>query len=442
MREDVWMNMDGSAQRVMALDRLTLKNFRCFAEMSIEFESDLTVLVARNGAGKTSVLDAAAIALGTVFVRIKGTDLPPPSFENADVRMSASSTGLTEESNFPVQIEASGFLDSVGSTWTRSKESIGGKTLFSNALAAVEFGQKFDWEGSGKQRVLPVICQYGTGRLHLEESVTNSKRRGSRLQAYERSLTGSSSYRQLCGWMLSLVTDGQEELSGFLNTIYIAIASMLQPMGVDKVDFSTYTRNFRARVNGVWLSADQLSDGTRNLLGLAADLSWRCVLLNESLGSNAVTQTPGVVLIDEVDMHLHPGWQQSVLTDLTRTFPLIQFIVTTHSPQVVSSVDRRHLRVLDGDRVVRPEIETSGATSDRILQAIFGVDERAATDRATAIASLRRLISVGDFSDDHTKAQAVAELASVREGTPTGDDPDVDLAEVELNWKLGSVSRP
>ena len=79
---------------------------------------------------------------------------------------------------------------------------------------------------------------------------------------------------------------------------------------------------------------------------MAADIAYRMARLNPDLGENVALQTPGVVLIDEVDMHLHPSWQQTVINDLTRAFPLVQFIVTTHSPQLLTSVPPESIRIL------------------------------------------------------------------------------------------------
>ncbi|MGB8922932.1 MAG: AAA family ATPase [Pseudomonas sp.] len=94
------------------------------------------------------------------------------------------------------------------------------------------------------------------------------------------------------------------------------------------------------------LKVSQLSDGIRNIVALAADIAYRCIKLNPHLGITAPHQCTGVVLIDEVDMHLHPAWQQTVIPDLLGAFPNIQFIVTTHSPQVITSVQAKCIRVL------------------------------------------------------------------------------------------------
>lgn len=91
----------------------------------------------------------------------------------------------------------------------------------------------------------------------------------------------------------------------------------------------------------------QLSDGYRNIIGMVADIAYRCIKLNPHLGENAVKETPGIVLIDELDLHLHPNWQRRIVEDFKNTFPGIQFVATTHSPFIIQSLKEDELRNLD-----------------------------------------------------------------------------------------------
>lgn len=91
----------------------------------------------------------------------------------------------------------------------------------------------------------------------------------------------------------------------------------------------------------------QLSDGYRNIIGMVADIAYRCIKLNPHLGENAVKETPGIVLIDELDLHLHPNWQRRIVEDFKNTFPSIQFVATTHSPFIIQSLKEDELRNLD-----------------------------------------------------------------------------------------------
>src|SRR5512133_2268754 len=109
------------------------------------------------------------------------------------------------------------------------------------------------------------------------------------------------------------------------------------------------------------LRVSYLSDGIRNLIGLVADLAHRAARLNPHLGADACRKCPGIVLIDEVDMHLHPAWQQVVVTLLRNAFPRVQFVLTTHSHLVASTVPSASIRLLGSDGTVStPPAEVEG----------------------------------------------------------------------------------
>ncbi|UVM28915.1 AAA family ATPase [Pseudomonas sp. B21-021] len=152
-------------------------------------------------------------------------------------------------------------------------------------------------------------------------------------------------------------------------------------------------------IHGV-LKVSQLSDGIRNIVALAADIAYRCVKLNPHLGSAASYQSRGVVLIDEVDMHLHPAWQQTVIPDLLNAFPKIQFIVTTHSPQVLTSVPAHCIRVLqtvsdEGIRritVSNVDQQTQGVASSQVLAHVMDIDPTPNNEPARNLSLYKGLI--------------------------------------------------
>ena len=120
--------------------------------------------------------------------------------------------------------------------------------------------------------------------------------------------------------------------------------------GAEKVYFDVGEDQLKLDINGESLPFDYLSDGYRNALAMVADIAVRAATLNPSLEADAVLKTPGVVLIDEIDLHLHPKWQRQVVDDLISAFPCIQFIATTHSPFVIQSLPNRpHVRLLNLD---------------------------------------------------------------------------------------------
>ena len=179
---------------------------------------------------------------------------------------------------------------------------------------------------------------------------------------------------------------------------------------------------------------DDLSDGFRSILSMVADLAYRMVRLNPQLGEQAVVQTPGVVLIDEIDMHLHPLWQQTVLLDMQRAFPEVQFIVTTHSPQVLSSVPAASVRVLVWGRSfegVRRVSFAMGASSAQILQDIQNVTLR--SERLPIVQSLKRYLEL--VSEDKRDSEEALTLRKQLDAWSNGNEPALLRADMDIRMR-------
>ena len=169
-----------------------------------------------------------------------------------------------------------------------------------------------------------------------------------------------------------------------------------------------------------------LSDGYRTTLSMFADIAYRMALLNPSLGKD-VLETPGVVLIDEVDLHLHPLWQARILSDLRSVFPHVQFIVTTHAPMVISSVPAKHIRILGKEAAYAPEHESYGLGANDVLTGIMGADDRQ-PEVKDLFDRFARLFDAEDFDG----AEAV--LNQLEEKTAP-DNPDVAAARSALAFE-------
>ena len=142
------------------------------------------------------------------------------------------------------------------------------------------------------------------------------------------------------------------------------------------------------------------------MIGMVADIAYRMVSLNPHLGKKAVKETPGIVLIDEVDMHLHPEWQQVVLESLRNALPQVQFIVTTHSPQVLTTVKNQNIRILveeNGGIVAKDVLQDAYAKESRTaLEDIMNVRSRPPSTVAKTLEENQYLIEKGEI--DSTKA--------------------------------------
>jgi predicted ATP-binding protein involved in virulence len=151
------------------------------------------------------------------------------------------------------------------------------------------------------------------------------------------------------------------------------------------------------------LKVEQLSDGIRGILAMVGDIAYRCIKLNPHLGLNAAKETSGVVMIDEIELHLHPEWQQTILSNLCKAFPKIQFIVTTHSPQVLSTIHRKSIRLLGKDAngkdvAVMPMAESYGELSSDVLQSIMHVNPQPPVVEKSDLERLTALVDQGLYN--------------------------------------------
>lgn len=399
----------------MRLTQLKLRDYRCFESIDIDFHPEVTVLVAPNGAGKTSILDAIAVAYGPfigAFDEATGRHFETRDIRQGAVRETASNemeyaargARLAAEGHFPGSL---GDLVESGlaSTWKRSlSSSPKAKTTIKDAKKLVDYGKRLQEAARtpGIPAVLPLVAYYGTGRLWQQKKLTGTKKRPrtSRTVGYTDCLDPASSYKSFVEWfrywsisskearIKALESGGvssESEFDRYIKSVSNAVDICLAPAGWRDIDYSLAKEALVAHhpLYGE-LPVEQLSDGIRNMIGMVADIAFRATKLNGHMGSNAASLTPGIVLIDEVDMHLHPEWQQSVIPALRHAFPGLQFIVTTHSPQVLSTVESACVRIISNERfgesgqtrtvVATPQWQTRGVASADLLARLMNVN--------------------------------------------------------------------
>lgn len=382
---------------MLRLDRLKLMNFRGFAECEIELHPRLTVLVAENGSGKTAILDAIGSALGLFIDAVTGRR-DHHAFAREDVRTVPGDHEM--KPMLPISFIADGLVVGQQLTWHRRAESVDRVRASTKRAADLRAtGQALrtllDDFVSGKLPVappLPMVAFYGTGRLWSEHRRRREKQPAhpahDRFNAYVGCLSSSSSFKEFATWCraTAALARGSSAVAGaaelapqrLLAAIERATTTALEPTGWRNPhwDFDQDTLVVEHEAHGR-LPIAQLSDGVRNMIALVADLAHRCVRLNPHFGEGAAQQTTGIVLIDEVDMHLHPGWQQEVVGLMQRAFPAMQFVVSTHSPHVLSTVERTSIRTISvhaGRAVVTtPSFQTRGVESADVLAQIMNV---------------------------------------------------------------------
>lgn len=407
------------------LQSIQLQNYRCFSDLTVELDKYMTVLVANNGAGKTTVLDAIAVSL-SAFVG---------AFHNGkrygiskdDVLLKIMDTEILEmEAQYPSILTCNGLILGEAADWERRMNTPHSYNTFKEAKQVIEIGERLQTSIATEENgdvVLPVIAYYGTGRLWAQKKITVNKVFSSefysRTSGYLDCLDPASSYKYFVDWLrytskahnqlrdqniekfgeqaLQMETPYQALLKGVGSSVDVCLAET----GWHNLRFSSIHGQpiIEHPKYGV-LAVNQLSDGIRNMIAMIADIAYRAVRLNKQFKEKAPLQSPGIVLIDEVDMHLHPSWQQNVLAHLRKAFPHMQFVVTTHSPQVLSTIPSENIRLLteniDGKTIAaKPIAESYARTNADVLETVMKVSPMPKVKESADLERYRQIIEQG-----------------------------------------------
>ena len=403
----------------MRIDRLTVSNFKKFEEESFEFHRQFTLLVGDNGAGKTAVLDALRIGIGAYLLGIPHSRAP--SIKREYVRRETRRNGefSTFEPVTPCAVGCEGRVHRSDLCWNRELASPDGRT---NRVGARELVRcvagHFRENEPGTN--FPLIVSYGTGRLWIEPRTTKHARSAireplgklSRFEAYRACLDPAVSSELLRRWIkkMALIAVQEKRSLASLHAVYSAVVGCVE--GAERAlydfEFDDIALDFE---EGERYPFGFLSDGQRSMAALAADIALRCVQLNPHLAGEAPSETEGVALIDELDLHLHPNWQRVVVRNLTSLFPKLQFVATTHSPFIVQSLDGQGLVNLSGRAVLEERREPYSI--EDVAEETMGVDapQRSKLFLEMEAAAQRYYNLLGRLSDDDPHVmEAKAEL--------------------------------
>lgn len=318
-------------------------DFKRFRDTTIDFSQSLTILAGRNGSGKSSVLSAVLIVLSWIIARLRneagvGQYITADSVNNHALNGCIVAKMFDGDVSIPNKARAGiikNYAFDISPVKAYTTEI---RNRFSHNLTAS----------------LPVFAFYGVARAVIDVPLRVRSHEFTSFDAYERCLDGAANFRSFFTWF-RMCEDWENEqnarnaakehiehpgLSAFRRAM-----SIFMPEYTD-IHIRRHPLAMVVRKNDELLNVEQLSDGEKIYLALIGDLCHRLFLANNNddplLGS-------GIVLIDEIDLHLHPQWQSEITQRLTRTFPNIQFIVTTHSPHVLNRVPTQDVRMLEPD---------------------------------------------------------------------------------------------
>jgi len=323
--------------------------------------------------------------------------------------------------------------------WARELQREGGRTTTVDAKAIGEVASESErCVRAGEKITLPLICTYGTERLWYQTShhkpktgANRAERMPSRLDGYRDSIKYEIQETALLEWMRDQST---VSLQFDKDTIALGVVKRAIAACVEGAKAVYYDGRYKDLVAVMEPYGPQLfknlSDGQRIMLSLVGDLARRASILNPHLGDDTLRNTPGVVLVDELDLHLHPKWQRRVIHDLKATFPSLQFITTTHSPQLIGEALPDEITLLDGGQVAKPP-RSFGIDSSRILEEVMGASPR---DPSVGDALTRLFRSIDDENFDMART-----LLSEVERTLGPDDPEVTRARALMAFLESKV---
>lgn len=327
----------------MKINEFSITNFRCFEHIEFSLHPRLNILVGINGVGKTTILEALRIFVGSIFVEMNKVEnkIYSPSILLDDVRLDHHEPQFDSELMGSVSMPDNLIQRNQNPYWGRALRTSNGKTLYINRPFIINLSTSIQRKiQNGIQEAMPLVAYYSTNRYKREKRNTGLEADGSRLRGYYNALDTTTNV-----WFFLDVykTATLARLQGrhdtpILDAVHEAVVNSVP--NCDNIWYDVQREGlYIDTVDGQTIPFYSLSDGVRCMISMVFELAIRCYLLNPHLGTDATRHTPGVILIDEIDLHLHPGWQRHVLTDLTRAFPMMQFIVTTHAPMVLHSVN-------------------------------------------------------------------------------------------------------
>ena len=409
----------------MKLRSVEIENFRAIKQLKLSLDESLTVFHGDNAHGKTSALAAIAVGLGAIpylLPTVSGIRL-----RETDRRRSARFVRVELETTEGVQ-------------WAVRKggrpRPVGGRSL------RKEIGEIINADAEGHEIDLPIVAFYDTDRAVFDapQRRTHFPKEFPRYTALEGALAVRPNFRDFFKWFYAKEDEElreqqrrqREYVSTELEAVRTAITSMIPNVSHPRIELRPlrFVMSLQPdKGSQEDLTLDQFSGGYRIILALAADLARRMAQGNPHRDDPLACEA--IVLIDEIELHLHPAWQQRVLADLRRTFPSTQFIVSTHSPQVLTSVPPRQIVELsreDGTIVAASTAAaTYGAEAGDVLSTVMGVRGRPA-DNAFVQKLDRYLRLIGDDKGESEAARQLRE--ELNRLSPR--DPALDSADVEI----------
>jgi len=437
----------------MKINRLSLDNVRGFQEAEFNFNPGFNLIIGINGAGKTTALDAIRFCGSHLLSSLQKMPFRPFGFGVDDIHGDAPFAEAALYLDFGDKADAfvrlrewrtqfaTDNMENVEQLRRKILETARPRDRLRNQLRELQetvspadpvffYPSKNNLKArANSEPSLPLMIHYSTARSIMNEQAERKSAAGTRQLAYVNALQSNTlSLRQFADWMRA-----QIELSSELPTSRRLVAGIKEALDRFLPGYSNLrpSRGSSSRVeidiNGTTLDVRQLSDGERSVLALVLDIAKRLAQANPQL-EDPLTSAEAVILIDEIDLHLHPQWQRKIVGNLEKTFLSCQFIASTHSPQVIGEVQPDRIQMIMDGRVISPR-RSFGIDSSRILEEVMNAESRNPVVDGK-INHIARLIADGKSVD----AKAAIKILSADIGE---DDPEITRAVTLLDFLEG-----
>ncbi len=393
----------------MNIHRITIKNFRNIEEeICYSLNPGFTVIIGINGKGKSTMLHAIRIAAGSYLLGI--AEAPKRHIWVTEIRRKDYKSHTVLQT--PTIVKAEGSIDSkpLSKPWLRqvpegktkttsNNDDVGEiKSIARNKYDAITKVGRADIDN-------PVIAYFGTGRLYGNSRNTLGpflSREIFKYGYYNWSEMQYGTY-QYSYWLNShrfLVSDDKESpetYHAFLEAIRIA-NPYITALDFDGKELRLKVKMSDNEPESQFLPLSLHSDGIITHTAMVAELAFRCIMLNGHHSKDAVKKSQGIVMIDEIDLHLHPNWQRHVVEDLKNAFPCIQFIATTHSPFIVQSLESNELINLDKITDIKLKDLSIGEVAEHVMGASSEMSEENKMDETLSTNYLELLLKENNKS--------------------------------------------
>lgn len=341
----------------MEFMNVDVQNFKRFTSLHLDFKPGINIILGGNGVGKTSALEAMSIALRDFFNGIP--DVPKKGIEGNQIRFDTHALGDASlgKEYFSASITSKIHLDKeVAIGEVSRRDSTGNSRTKYRGKGIAQYASRIC---NDMESALPLLCYYSTKRLASPKrenyGIKSKNKLDDRVCGYIGCMDDTLDIKAMKSWCLDMELEAFhsdrpiKEYETFKNVVSTFMAKMTGVSPFPTVHYSRKQGEMVYQEGGRAIPINYMSAGYQSLLWMIMDMAFRMAQTNP--GIENTKEVTGIVLIDEIDLHLHPVWQWRIVNTLHEVFPKVQFILATHSPIIVSSAKNAHLISLQGDEV-------------------------------------------------------------------------------------------